>query len=86
MATDYSKEIVEHAEFEANWIEEEIQKLRDEADAQIKELEDEFQRKTREPQKSLKRLRAFVAAQKTILGGMERWEERDRGSPGTNGL
>ncbi|KAJ4004818.1 hypothetical protein NW752_009516 [Fusarium irregulare] len=76
MATKHSKEILEEAEFEANWIEEEIQKLRDEVDAQIKELKDEFQKKTREPQENLKRLRALVVAQKRILGVMERWEEK----------
>lgn len=76
METKHSKEVLEEAEFEANWIEEEIQKLRNEADAQIKKLEDEFLRKTREPQKNLKRLRALVAAQKRILGVTERWEEK----------
>lgn len=86
MVTHHSKEIVEYAESKANWIEEQIQMLRDETDAQIKNLEDKFQRKARKSQESLKRLRALVAAQKTSLGLIERWEEMDRGSMGMNGL
>ena len=50
MVTSHSKEIVEYAELKASWIEEQIQMLRDETDAQIKKLEDEFQRKTRKSQ------------------------------------
>ncbi|CAG7565228.1 unnamed protein product [Fusarium equiseti] len=75
MVKDYGEEIVERAEFDAKWIEEQIQKLRDETDVQIKELEDEFQRKTRVAQESSRRLRALATTQKMSLGLMERWEK-----------
>jgi hypothetical protein len=75
MVKDYGEEIVERAEFDAKWIEEQIQRLRDETDAQIKELEDEFQRKTRVAQESSRRLRALATTQKMSLGLMERWEK-----------
>ncbi|KAJ4129209.1 hypothetical protein NW768_007744 [Fusarium equiseti] len=77
VAKDYGQEIVERAEFDAKWIEEQIQKIRDETDAKIKELEDEFRRKIREPQETLRRLRALIAAQKMSLGLMKMWEEQD---------
>ncbi|RBR18930.1 uncharacterized protein FIESC28_05852 [Fusarium coffeatum] len=86
MAKAYGEKFVERAESDAKCIRERIQKLRDETDARIKELEEEFYRKTREPQESLERLRALVAAQKTSLGLIERWKEMDRGSTGMNGL
>lgn len=75
MVKDYGEEIVERAEFDAKWIEEQIQKFRDETDAQIKELEDEFQKKTRVAQESSRRLRALDTTQKMSLGLMGRWEK-----------
>ena len=86
MAKAYGERFVERAESEAKCIKERIQKLRDETDARIEELEEEFWRKTWEPRESLERLRALVAAQKTSLGLIERWEETDSGSTGTDDL
>lgn len=86
MAKECGEGIAEGAEFDAVWIEEQIQQLRDETDARIKELEDEFQRKTRQPRENLRRLRALVAAHKMSLGLMKQWEEKDQRSQGMNGL